>query len=353
MLSGIKQGLPLSPYQFLFDINDIFDFFYALYDYTTTSLLEKHHVLVHADDANIIASSCQSIISNVSGMVQYFRLNKIQLQLSKCMFMVINGSNAVKQDIELNVENIPSTDNTLILGTPLTDSGKFKNDLDMHLEIRFKICIKFFNFIRANRLAPVPVKLKVLSACVTSTLLYNCETFGNDMLSTCVTSTLLYNCETFGNDMLSACVTSTLLYNCETFGNDMLSACVASTLLYNCETFGNDMLSACVTSTLLYNCETFGNDMLSACVASTLLYNCETFGNDMPKGLETIYFKLIKSTLNVRLDTPNDIVLIESGLLPLGALVQKKRQLKFYRKFKKIGEEYFCSRICSRRIIAA
>ena len=51
----------------------------------------------------------------------------------------------------------------------------------MHLEIRFKNCIKFFNVIRAKRFAPAAVKLKVLTACVTSASLYNCETFGNDM----------------------------------------------------------------------------------------------------------------------------------------------------------------------------
>ena len=126
------------------------DLFHALYDHTTNSLL---HVLIHADDANVIASSRHSIISKVCSVVQYCCLNKIQLQLSKCMFMVINGSNADKQEIESNIENIP----------------KLKNDLDMHLEIRFKNCIKFFNFIRANRLAPAAdVKLKVLTACVTS-----------------------------------------------------------------------------------------------------------------------------------------------------------------------------------------
>ena len=105
-MSGIKQGLPISPYLFLFHINDMHYINYALYDHITNSLLEKLHVL-HADDANIIASSRHSIISKVRSMVQSCRLNMIQLQLLKCMFMVINGSNADKQGIELNVEKIP------------------------------------------------------------------------------------------------------------------------------------------------------------------------------------------------------------------------------------------------------
>ena len=44
--------------------------------------------------------------------------------------------------------------------------------------ITTKHVIKYFNYINANRIAPVAVKLKVLKSCVMSTLLYNCETWG-------------------------------------------------------------------------------------------------------------------------------------------------------------------------------
>ena len=152
--------------------------------------------------------------------------------------MVINGTDDDKQVIELDVGDICHSPDVFILGSPLTESGLLKNDLKMHMDIRFKNCIKFFNFVRNNKFAPIAIKLKVLTACVTS----------------------------------------------------------------------------------------------------TLLYNCETFGNMLPPGIEKLYFKLIKSASNVRPGTPNLLVLIESGLLPLQALV-RKRQLKFFRKFKEsLGE---------------
>ena len=73
--------------------------------------------------------------------------------------------------------------------------------------------------------------------------------------------------------------------------------------------------------------------VLKSCVTSNILYNCETFGKIIPKDLKKCYVSLIKSALGVRKSIPNDIILIECGLLPLEALVYA-RQLSFYRKFK-------------------
>ena len=233
LLSGIKQGLPLSPYLFIFYIDDIFEFFYTLFNMISNTLLEKIHLLIHADDANIIASSRDALIQKIQRMLQYCNLNMIKLQLSKCMFFVVNGTEEDRLKISVDDEDIPSTTDVVIVGTPISDSGNLQMDLNLHLKLRFKNCIKYFNYVRANRLAPTFIKLKVLMACVTS----------------------------------------------------------------------------------------------------TLLHNCETFGPKLPKGIETLYFQLIKSAMNVRPNTPNFIVLIESGLLPIRALVLK-RQLKWFRKFK-------------------
>ena len=78
--------------------------------------------------------------------------------------------------------------------------------------------------------------------------------------------------------------------------------------------------------------------VLTSCVTSTLLYNCETFGPLVPDRLWKLYTKMIKSALNVRPNTPDEIVLIEGGLLPIRALIQK-RQLKFFRNYKSSLDE--------------
>ena len=80
--------------------------------------------------------------------------------------------------------------------------------------------------------------------------------------------------------------------------------------------------------------------VLKACVVSTLLYSCEVFGRKIPKGLEELYLKLIKAALNARPSTPNNIVMIESGMLPIKYLIWS-RQLKYFRTFKKSLQENY------------
>ena len=65
------------------------------------------------------------------------------------------------------------------LGSHLSANGKLAEDLRLHMESRYKSCIKFYNFLRENKFAPLVMKLKVLRACVVNSQLYNCETFGH------------------------------------------------------------------------------------------------------------------------------------------------------------------------------
>ena len=60
-----------------------------------------------------------------------------------------------------------------------TDSGSIKQDIDINTEgKRSNVTIKFVNFCRKCFLAPLFVKLRVLNACVTSSLLYGAEVWG-------------------------------------------------------------------------------------------------------------------------------------------------------------------------------
>ena len=233
LYSGIKQGLPLSPLLFLFYINDVFSFLGLLYDHGK-NLLDVLHILIHADDATIIAWDRASAIQKLQSMLEYCKLNHILCQFSKCEFLVVNGDSGDTVPLPFGNDSLRNVNHILLLGSHLSSTASVKEELELHMSKRFKSVIKFYNFLRSNVIAPLKVKLKVLKSCV----------------------------------------------------------------------------------------------------LSSLLYNCETWGSYIPKDLESTYLKLLKSCLNIKLSTPNDITFIETGFLPIQAVILT-RQFKFYSRFKK------------------
>ena len=66
-----------------------------------------------------------------------------------------------------------------LLGSHLSQTGNLMDDLNSDFCSRFRSCIKFYNFLRSNRRAPLSVKLEVLKACLVSSVMHNSEAFGH------------------------------------------------------------------------------------------------------------------------------------------------------------------------------
>ena len=152
--------------------------------------------------------------------------------MTKCKFIAVNGDQDDIEPLPFGDSSLENVDHLEILGSHISASGLLQDELELHMTKRYKSCIKFYNFCRENKLAPLSVKIKALKACV----------------------------------------------------------------------------------------------------MSSLLYNCETFGNKLPKTLEAVYNKLLRCALQVRANTPILLLYIETGLLPIKALVEV-RHLKYFNRF--------------------
>ena len=65
------------------------------------------------------------------------------------------------------------------LGVIISDSGSIDTDIKTYLDSRrSNVSVKYLNYCSKNRNAPLSIKLDVLDRCVTSSIIYACETWG-------------------------------------------------------------------------------------------------------------------------------------------------------------------------------
>ena len=179
LYSGIKQGLPLSPMLFIFYVNDMFETFRRVHGKCVESIFKLIHLLIHADDVTLLATNRNDTISKLQTLCIYCKDNYIIPQTTKCKFCTINGDIDDNRPLPFANTVLNWVDHLEILGSHICSSGSLRDDLELHMQKRFVSCIKYFNFCHENKLAPVSVRLKTLRACVMSSILYNCETFGH------------------------------------------------------------------------------------------------------------------------------------------------------------------------------
>ncbi len=133
-------------------------------------------------DLNQLAKARQGRIFSFINLVSRRARKVVGLtEYTKCEFTVINGEEKDAEPLTFGDRLLKYVGYITLLGSHLTGKGTLFEDLKLHIQVRYKSCIKYFNFLKANQLAPLLVKLKVLKGCVVNSLLYNCETFGNEI----------------------------------------------------------------------------------------------------------------------------------------------------------------------------
>ena len=114
-------------------------------------------------------------------MLKYFNENSLSLNFPKSSYLIINGNSEVdvKADLLLDFCMIEYKSSVVYLGAVISDSGNISSDIQEYIDgKRPNVTIKYNNFIRKNVMAPLPIKLKVLDVCVSSSLMYGCESWG-------------------------------------------------------------------------------------------------------------------------------------------------------------------------------
>ena len=179
LLAGVKQGAPPSGLLYIAYTMSLITIFSNTFQ--PEPLIDIFHFLMHADDILMLSTARHTAILKVKCLIQYCIDNFIRLQIKKCGVMCVNGDEEEDtQPIIIDELTLKLTECEVYLGSAITDSCKLVDDVNADIKMRHISVIKFFAFLRNNRNAPVSdVKLKVLDACILSSLLYNSETWSN------------------------------------------------------------------------------------------------------------------------------------------------------------------------------
>ena len=142
-------------------------------------ILEDLGCLLHADDTLILSTNRNQFITKCNHMIDYFDENQLSLNFKKSAFLVINGKEEEKSDLNLKNGILEYKSTVTYLGAIISDTGNLKHDVDLYLEEkRSNVTIKYGNFCRKNFLAPLDIKLRILNTCISASITYGCETWG-------------------------------------------------------------------------------------------------------------------------------------------------------------------------------
>ena len=177
--TGIKQGASSSVILFIAFLDDIIDTLKEKCD--PEPILNDLHCLLHADDTLVLSTKRELFVTKCNILLEELHKKKMSLNFKKSVFMIINGCYMdTKCALKLKNTWLNYTNQHRYLGIIISDSGEIKADVSAFIDEKNKqINVKLANFMSKNLHAPVMVKLKVVKACVNSTLTYGCESWGN------------------------------------------------------------------------------------------------------------------------------------------------------------------------------
>ena len=178
MKRGVRQGAASSVLLFNAYIDGLFAHLES--KCKVEEILLTIHALIHADDTIILSTERSTFIKKCNETISFFNAHKLNLNLAKSCYLVINPLNADdRRNLILDSGVLKYRKKIEYLGVIISDTASIKEDVKSFIHVkRPNISIKFSNFCKMNRNAPLDVKLNVLDTCVASALTYGSETWG-------------------------------------------------------------------------------------------------------------------------------------------------------------------------------
>ena len=110
----------------------------------------------------------------------------MNINYKKSCYLIINPTDIVDLKCSLKLKNsyLEYKNAQKYLGVYITDSGVIKDDIDTFVKYKNgDVSIMLANFMRKNEHSPIVAKLKVVAACVNSSLTYGCEAWSSSSLT--------------------------------------------------------------------------------------------------------------------------------------------------------------------------
>lgn len=180
--TGIRQGATSSTNLFTAFMDDLIAHLKS--KCAPEQLIMDLHSLLHADDTVLLSTSRRAFVFKCKEMVNCFKEKKLNLNVSKSRYMIINGkTNDHKVKLDIGHGFLAYAKTYKYLGYYISDTGKLCDDFGLNVNSkRANLTIKYLNFCRSNFMAPLKVKLDVLNVCLKSSVLFGCEVWANSKL---------------------------------------------------------------------------------------------------------------------------------------------------------------------------
>ena len=174
---GVKQGGSSSGLLFVIYMDCLTKLIRDAHPQNDGFLMSIHSLML-MDDTAILASTRKVMKKRIEGLIEFCKKYEMIINEGKTKLMVINGKREDRMEIiTSNGIVIKHTETYVYLGSPISESGSMKKDLDLHAAQNFKHLNKFILFCVKNDEMPYEYKKNVFEAVLTSRLMYGCETW--------------------------------------------------------------------------------------------------------------------------------------------------------------------------------